>query len=219
LTESIRRIRFIRSHYPWSLEQRALDVGCGGFAHLVKFPAGSIGLDGRDLDPPAGFHFVRWNFDLDISDTLSAAGHPPRSRVIWCSDVLEHAPSPHVFLLNLRRALAEDGVLFLGVPLVNPLAFPRLQTRTNVFNAFCGFLSQDHVNFFTFKTLRHTVQFAGFELDGWYSPFINLRRPWVTGLEPVTVLALKRVPDWNYGPKAYKELDARGYLSWKSHVA
>jgi hypothetical protein len=215
---SPRRIRWLSRHFPAAISTQALDIGCGDFLHLRSFPPGSVGLDGRELSAPLGYHFARWNFEDDISDLLAARGLPTRFRAILCNDVLEHILAPHQFLLNVRRVLDDDGILFLGVPLVNRLAFPSMQTRTNLFNYFCGFLSQDHVNFFTFATLRHTVQFAGYDCIGWYSPFLNLRRPFMTGLEPVTVLALKKIANWSYGPKAYKSLDASGRLQWKPYL-
>lgn len=200
------------------MSEKALDIGCGNFIHLRNFAAGSVGLDGRDLIAPPGYLFARWNFEVDISEALAARGLPRCFRTILCNDVLEHVLGPHQFLLSVRRVLDDNGLLFLGVPLVNPLAFPTMQTRSNVFNYFCGFLSQDHVNFFTFSTILHTVKFAGFRCTGWYSPFLNFRRPWMTGLEPVTVLAVRKVANWNYGSKAYKSLDPNGNLKWKPYI-
>jgi 2-polyprenyl-3-methyl-5-hydroxy-6-metoxy-1,4-benzoquinol methylase len=215
---STRRIRWLAKHFPAVMSEKVLDIGCGDFLHLRNFAAGSVGLDGRDLEAPPGYHFIRWNFEDDIADTLSAHRLPAEFQAVLCNDVLEHVLGPHQFLINVRRVLKDDGILFLGVPLVNPLAFPALQTRSNIFNYFCGFLAQDHVNFFTFSTLRHTVEFAGFRCAGWYSPFLDLRRPMITGLEPVTVLALQKMANWNYGPKAYKSLDSTGRLQWKPYV-
>lgn len=218
MTQPTRRIRYLRRHFPNALARPALDVGCGDFVHLRNFAPGSVGMDGRTLTPPAGYHFLHWNFEDDIGTRLAESGLPSTFETIWCSDVFEHTLNPHPFLLNLRRTLSAQGLLFLGVPLVNPLAFRKLQTRTNIFNYFCGYLSQDHVNFFTYRTLRHTVEFAGFETVAWYSPFIGMRRPPMTGLEPVTVLALRKTPGWNYPPKAYKFLDEQGHLRWKQYL-
>lgn len=212
------RIGWLRRHFPEVFRNPVLDIGCGDFVHLTSFAPGSIGMDGRELMPPAGYHFLRWNFEEEITGLLRSSGYQTRVATILCNDVLEHVLAPHLLLLNLRRALADDGLLFLGVPLVNAFAFPRLQTRSNIFNYFCGFLSQDHLNFFSFRTLRLTVEFAGFDCVGWYSPFLPLRRPPMSGIEPVTLLALRKIPSWNYGPKAYKRLDPGGHLVWKPDV-
>ena len=213
-----RRIRFLMANYMEVFSIPVLDIGCGGGMHLFDFHEGSVGMDGRTFDPRPGYGFIKWNFEGDISSTLQQNGQSPKFKYVWCNDVLEHVLSPHLFLLNLRRALSDDGILFLGVPLVNPLSFPKLQTRNNVFNLFCGFRSQDHVNFFTFSTLKHTAEYAGFDVDGWYSPFLPGKRAPMIGVEPATILVLRKSPDFNYGPKAYKILDENGYLRWKDLV-
>lgn len=213
-----RRIRFLKGNYSEVFSIPVLDIGCGGGIHLFDFHEGSVGMDGRAFDPHPGYGFIKWNFEDDISSTLLENGQSPKFKYVWCNDVLEHVLSPHLFLLNLRRALPDDGILFLGVPLVNPLSFPKLSARNNVFNLFCGFRSQDHVNFFTFSTLKHTAEYAGFDVDGWYSPFLPGKRAPMIGVEPVTILVLRKSPGFNYGPKAYKILDENGYLRWKDLV-
>jgi SAM-dependent methyltransferase len=214
-----RRIKHLLRHFSQVQHEPVLDVGCADGTHLYNFGHGSIGLDGRDFVAREGYHIIRWNFESDIRETLEARGLSNQFNHVWCSDVFEHVLSPHQFLLNLRRVLTDDGLLFLGVPLTNPLGLQALATRRNFINFFCGFLSQDHVNFFTFQTLRYTVAFAGFELVAWYSPFLPMmRRPPWSGLEPVTVMALRKVRDFQYGPKAYKTLDEDGRLRWKEIV-
>jgi 2-polyprenyl-3-methyl-5-hydroxy-6-metoxy-1,4-benzoquinol methylase len=214
-----RRIKHLLRHFPQVKQQPVLDVGCADGVHLYDFGRGSIGLDGRDFQAREGYSIIRWNFESDIRETLEERALPGRFKYVWCSDVFEHVLSPHQFLLNFRRVLDDDGLLFLGVPLTNPLGIQSLATRGNFINFFCGFLSQDHVNFFTFQTLRHTIAYAGFELVAWYSPFLPIfRRPLMCGLEPVTVMALRKVKDFQYGPKAYKSLDEEGRLRWKEIV-
>jgi len=213
-----RRLGFLKSNYPDAFMVPVLDVGCGGGVHLFNFHEGSVGMDGRAFDSRPGYAFIKWNFEDDISTTLQESSLSTKFKYVWCNDVFEHVLAPHLFLLNLRRALSDDGILFLGVPLVNRLAFPKLQTRNNVFNLFCGFRSQDHVNFFTYSTLKYTVECAGFDLDGWYSPFLPGKRAPMIGVEPATIFALRKASGFNYGPKAYKVLDENGELQWKDLV-
>lgn len=214
-----RRIAHILKLYPDVADTPVLDVGCGTWTpHLRYFGPGSVGVDGQDVTPPEGKSFLRWNFQSDIKTALAEEGLPTAFKYIWCSDVFEHVLSPHEFLLNLRRTLQPDGLLFLGVPLVNLLGRPSTQGSSPL-NYFCGYLSQDHVNFFTFASLRHTVEFAGYEVVDWYSPFLRgIRRPIRIGIEPVTVLALRPIPNFQYGPKAVKEL-VDGQIVWKGYIA
>ncbi len=208
------RLEFALRNYPRLTSVPVLDVGCGLGRQLARFGPGSVGLDGRAATTDEGRSVLQWNFDDDIVGILRAANLEP-FEYVWCSDVFEHHPAPHLFLLNLRRALAEEGVLFLGVPLVNWLGRLPVLRGSSLLNYFRGFQSQDHVNFFRMSTLLPTVQFAGFRVESWYSPFLPLRRPPMIGLEPITVLALRRISQFNYGPKAYKVLDADGNLKWK----
>lgn len=214
-----RRIAHILKLYPDVAKEAVLDVGCGvPTPHLRHFGPGSVGVDGQDVVPPKGKHFLRWNFQSDIKPLLEQNGFPRQFKYVWCSDVFEHVLAPHEFLLNLRRTLRPDGVLFLGVPLVNPLG-RRGTPRNSPLNYFGGYLSEDHVNFFTAASLRHTVEFAGFEVIDWYSPFLlGVRKPPRIGIEPVTILMLRSVADFQYGPKSYKEL-VDGYMTFKGMIA
>jgi SAM-dependent methyltransferase len=209
------RMGFCKARFPDLHASMVLDVGCGDGKHLAHFGPGSVGLDGRRLANADGYRFLQWSFDTDASKLLADNGIAP-FRYVWCSDVFEHHPSPHLFLLDLRRCLDPDGVLLLGVPLVNPIGALSWSGRSRVLNYFRGYLSQDHVNFFSFKALKYTVEYCGFEVLDWYSPFVPFRRPYMSGLEPITVLALRAVPGYQYGPKAFKRLDDDGYLRWKS---
>jgi SAM-dependent methyltransferase len=214
-----RRVAHVLKLYPEMGTEPVLDIGCGvPTQHLRHFGPGSVGVDGQDVTPPEGKHFLRWNFQSDISTALEEAGLPGPYRRVWCSDVFEHVLSPHEFLLNLRRTLTPDGLLFLGVPLVNFLGCRSTQNKGAALNFFCGYLSQDHVNFFTFTSLRYTVEYAGYELVDWYSPFLQgVRRPMRIGIEPVTVAILRPIPNFQYGPKAVKEL-VDGKLVWKEYI-
>jgi SAM-dependent methyltransferase len=214
-----RRIAHLLKTQPDIAREAVLDVGCGTWTpHLRHFGPGSVGVDGQEVTPPEGKHFLRWNFQSDIQTALRERDLPTSFKYVWCSDVFEHVLSPHEFLLNLRRVLRPDGLLFLGVPLVNPLGRPSTK-RNSPLNYFRGYLSEDHVNFFTFASLKHTVEFAGYKVEDWYSPFLlGMRRPPRIGIEPVTVLSLSPIPDFQYGPKAVKEL-VDGQLVWKGYIA
>lgn len=214
-----RRIAHFLHVYPELGIEPVLDVGCGvKTPHLRYFAQGSVGIDGADVQPPEGREFLRWNFSDDISTRLEENGLQAHFKFVWCQDVFEHVLNPHEFLLNLRRALRQDGYLLLGVPLINGLG-RYAGSRNDPLNYFRGFLSQDHINFFTFRTLRYTVEYAGFELVDWYSPFFKgYKRPLLVGIEPVVGMVLRPIKNFNYGPKAVKEL-VDGRLKWKGFIA
>jgi len=168
-----RRVAHFMHVYPELRTEPVLDVGCGvNTVHLRYFAPGSIGIDGAEVQPPEGRSFLRWNFSADIRTQLEENALQSTFQFVWCQDVFEHVLAPHEFLLNLRRSIKLDGYLFLDVPLVNKLG-TYAESRNNPLNYFRGFLSQDHVNFFTFNTLRYTAEYAGFECVDWYSPFFK----------------------------------------------
>ncbi len=214
-----RRIEHFKCTYPSLFEEPVLDVGCGvNVTHLRFFSKQSIGIDGAAVVPPEGMSFVRWNFSDDIGSLLLESNLPDTFNHVWCQDVFEHVLTPHEFLLNLRRVLKPAGTLYLGVPLVTALG-NFSAGRNSFLNYFQGFLSSDHVNFFTYKTLIYTVEYAGFKVIDWYSPFlVGRKKPFLLGIEPVTVLVLRKVSDFQYGPKAAKELKD-GRLQWRGFIA
>ncbi len=161
-----RRISHFIHVYPELRTEPVLDVGCGVLTpHLRFFAPGSIGIDGADVRPPEGYDFLRWNFSDDISNSLTEKGLQSAFRFVWCQNVFEHVLNPHEFLLNLRRVLRpDDGLLFLGVPLVNGLGTTYTVSRNNPLNYFRGFLSQDHVNF---SHLKHCDIQSNMRASSW----------------------------------------------------
>ncbi len=124
-----RRVEFALTHFRLG-EIRVLDVGCGEGSHLQHFGTGSVGLEiqrdsiargrshGRDIRP--------WDFSDGFPAELEGGFD-----AIWCSNLLEHVPSPHTFLLDARRLLRPRGLLLAVVPMtkrcaVGPWRFHRL---------------------------------------------------------------------------------------------
>jgi SAM-dependent methyltransferase len=214
-------MKIFKSRMEWAFENylelknsSVLDVGCGTGVHLKKFGYGSLGIDGKEHIPLSEkYKFVLWNFNDDILDLITEYGYG-KFKYIWCNNVLEQVMSPHLFLNMLFRSLCDEGLLFLGVPIINVInSIPFLKERTKLFN---GFLSQDHVNFFTYKSLVLTIQYSGFEVVGRYSPFLSFcRKGFIFKVEPFVMLVLRRVKNFQYGPKAFKELDCDNRLKWR----
>jgi SAM-dependent methyltransferase len=210
---AINRIDWALKYFPEISKNKVLDVGCGDAVHLYKMGVGSVGIDARVLESEDGYHFLQWNFEDDIYNLLKN-NKLNKFDYIWTNSVIEHVLSPHLFLLNIRRSLNDNGILFVGAPLVNFLGESKPLSNNKFSYLFQGFLSQDHVNFFTYKTLKHTIEFSGFEVIGRYSPFVSRKWSIITGFEPFIMFACKKKKDFNYGEKAYKNL-IEGKLVWK----
>ena len=207
------RISWALKYFPEIAKNSVLDVGCGDAVHLYKMGKNSLGLDGRNLIVKDKFNFLQWNFEDDILDLLIENKYK-KFDYIWSSSVIEHVLSPHLFILNMRRALTDNGILFVGVPLVNKTGEINLLRKFKSHSLFHGFLSQDHINFFSYKTLVYTLEFAGFEIIGRYSPFITSKKSVMLGCEPFTMLACRKIHNFQYGEKSYKKI-VDDKLVWK----
>lgn len=179
---------------------RVLDVGCGSGEHLLHFPSGSLGLDlsESELDQArrAGLTVRRWNFTDPIPKDLEA-----KFEAIWCSNFLEHVLDPHPFLLRLRSALVDGGLLVVTVP----------QTGLISVGPWRGYRAADHVNFFNHRTLRSTIEYAGYEVrfvGAGLSPKLPLWAATAIGWIAPTVLAVGTpIPGFQYSKKAHKVLN------------
>jgi SAM-dependent methyltransferase len=176
-------------------ERRVLDLGCGPGLYLPYFGAGSVGLD-IDLGPAQakGLHVRRWNFVDRIPEDLHGSFD-----VAWCSALLEHALSPHQLLIDIRAALRPGGTLLVITPQSHGL--PRLAPVRPL----RAHLAVDHVNFFTARTLRLTVERAGYCVTWLGNPAL----PWLPAgrlVGPNLLAAADPIPGFQYPSKADKRL-------------
>ena len=179
---------------PW------LDVCAGPGEYLKHMPEGSMGVDLRPI-PELNIH--EWNFDAQIPLELQG-----KFSVVWCSNVFEHVMDPHPFLLRLKKALnPNSGVLVLSCP----------QTLFDK-HLWHGAYHDDHVNFFTIKTLIDTMKFAGFEIIWSGCPSFPFLPPAIGKLlgpiAPVIQVIAKPIKNWSYPPKALKKLNSSGDFEW-----
>ena len=100
----------------------------------------------------------------DISDVSPVVGArrvareavtPADYDLICCSMVLEHVPFPVALLADIRRAMADDTVLYVEVPfetlMIEHASAPHLHKRH----------WHEHINFFSRRSLRAALQQAG----------------------------------------------------------
>jgi SAM-dependent methyltransferase len=94
------------------LHGRVLDVGCG-IGDLLAFLPGAVGAE---VNPEA----VAWCRARGLDVRQSQPGALPFSAAAFDSvmldNVLEHVAEPGALLEEIRRVLAPDGTLIVGVP-------------------------------------------------------------------------------------------------------
>lgn len=125
----------------------------------------------------------------------------PKVEAIWCSAVLEHVESVHVFLRRMAMLLKPRGLVAIYVPTI-PL-IPALRVIPLLRKYTTGYLYSDHINAFTPSTLRFFCERAGFQtLD--VSPFLpgvaSLANhiPLVNRMVDGCVYVGRKIADWEY---------------------
>jgi SAM-dependent methyltransferase len=155
-----RAVRFVCESHGAS-GKAVLDVGCAYGQHLIHFGPGSVGLDAVS----ECVEFCR-AIGLEAIESNAEDRLPVFERAFdaaFCSNILEHLVAPHLFLLRMREVLAPGGQLFVHVPTMPPApVIDWLVRRTIGHN---GYKASEHINAFTPRTLRFTLERAGYIVD------------------------------------------------------
>jgi SAM-dependent methyltransferase len=131
-----------------------LDVGCGKGLLLKKlqkkYP--NSHLYGVEPSRNALKFFHRFFPDVKIFEGVfeDSPFLDKKFNLVVSNGVLEHVPNPVDFLKKIRRCIAEDGFLYIGVP--------------NFKNNPADLFTYDHLSRFTPDSINVAFQLAGFEI-------------------------------------------------------
>jgi 2-polyprenyl-3-methyl-5-hydroxy-6-metoxy-1,4-benzoquinol methylase len=140
-----------------------LDLGAAG---------GELGSAVRDhFDRTVGFEFnvdcvgtLGAHFDQVVVTDLETVRSLPAANAIVLADVLEHLRNPAAALQHVRRALHDDGHVFISVPNIANITV-RLGLLFGIFEyRDRGILDETHLRFYTKRTIRREVETAGFRI-------------------------------------------------------
>ena len=99
-----------------------------------------------------------------ITDLETVHALPSNADAIVLADVLEHLRNPGAALQLVRRALRDDGRLFISVPNIANITV-RLGLLFGIFEyRDRGILDETHLRFYTKRTIRRQVESAGFRI-------------------------------------------------------
>jgi 2-polyprenyl-3-methyl-5-hydroxy-6-metoxy-1,4-benzoquinol methylase len=156
-------LELIRKHAPRG--GVLLDLGAAG---------GELGSSIRDhFDRTIGFEYnvdcvgqLIGRFDqIVIADLERVKELPSGVNAIVLADVLEHLRSPTAALQLVRKALNEDGHVFISVPNIANITV-RLGLLFGIFEyRDRGILDHTHLRFYTLRTIRREVENAGFRIE------------------------------------------------------
>jgi glycosyltransferase involved in cell wall biosynthesis len=156
--------------------QEVLELSCGDGAfgsELVRAGNRVTGVDSHPMVPGwAGYCDV---IGADLENGLPEFRNAPFSRVLLI-DTIEHLRDPRPLLRDVKRAVADRGMVIIAVPNVANLAV-RL---TLLFGRFRygdrGILDWSHLRFFTRKTIAELLQTSGFGICDHHYTIIPVER-------------------------------------------
>jgi SAM-dependent methyltransferase len=141
---------------------RTLELGCANGAFVATLASAGYDATGLDLSP-AITDYVRRTFEVPVlTGPLEAQQLPAGSvDVLVMMDVLEHLPDPFATLAVAARVLAEDGLLLVQTPKVDPAeTFPALAKRKAPFLE--ALKPREHLLLYSEASVRELLGRAGF---------------------------------------------------------
>lgn len=139
---------------------RLLDVGCAVGFFIDEARKRGWQVQGLDVSSFA-VDYAREHFGLDAQhgSLTELQFEPDVYDLVTMWDVIEHVPDPKAYLAKAAELVRPGGVIALATPDVD--SFPaRLMGRRWV-----GYkLSEEHIYYFSIKTLRRMLEEAGFEV-------------------------------------------------------
>jgi len=177
-------------------KKKVLDIGCMYGQTLFCWGEG----EGIDVYKPAGEFLkslgVKINI-LNVEEGFSGL-NAKHYEAIYCNNLIEHLVAPHLFLMRLNALfVSQSGILAIGIPVVSSI-FSWLWKAFGI----KGWLAKEHVNFFTVRTARLTLERAGFEIIDQWSPgiyrFSRFLSKISVGLVPHCLFICRKKKDFNY---------------------
>jgi 2-polyprenyl-3-methyl-5-hydroxy-6-metoxy-1,4-benzoquinol methylase len=144
---------------------RVLEIGCdeGDFAARLRGEVWGVELNADAASVAAGrLHRVLTGTFEETRDVL------PHSYfdVVVCNDVIEHMADHDIFLREIQAHIAPGGVLIGSVPNMRHYRalFELLVLRDWDYRD-TGVLDRTHLRFFTARSLRRSLERAGFQIE------------------------------------------------------
>jgi len=139
---------------------RLLDVGCAAGFFLDEAHKHGWQVQGVDVSNFAA-RYARERFGYDVRQgSLLEQDFPKNTyELVTMWDVIEHVPDPKAYIEQVAALLKTGGVIALATPDVDSLPARLTGTR------WVGYkLSEEHVYYFSKRTLSRMLESAGFEI-------------------------------------------------------
>jgi 2-polyprenyl-3-methyl-5-hydroxy-6-metoxy-1,4-benzoquinol methylase len=145
---------------------RVLDVGCSTGYLAKRMQEGGSTVVGLDLDDQAAEQARCYCEAVLVGDveTMELPFDPESFDAIVAGDFIEHLRNPEAFLARIRPLLRPRGRLVLSTPNIANWAM-RLSLLFGRFRyTEWGLLDRTHAHLFTRKTLRESLEKAGYRI-------------------------------------------------------
>lgn len=154
----------MRAMVPAQPALRILDVGCGTGLNASFLTAAGHSVVGVDVSPVAIERFRERGYEGLVCD-VESEGLPLTDNsfdLIYASEVIEHCTDTATFLKELYRVLKPDGKLYLSTP---NSAFWAYRILGVLGRTASEYQHPGHVRFFSKRSLRRSVEAAGFSVS------------------------------------------------------
>lgn len=148
-----------------------LDVGCGDGAFLAAGRRHGLQVEGIDISPASEARCRSRGLPAVAGD-YRTYGFNGRFDAVTMWDVIEHLPSPRLFLARTRELLNPGGLLIAKVPMFGRLSVMLSAAFPCAAGALLG--APGHLQYFTRSTLGRTIESEGFAIE-WLQPPRHMR--------------------------------------------
>ncbi len=141
-----------------------LDIGCSTGANVEA--ARRLGYDSSGIDLcEAAINFARNNFpnnQFSVNNIAQVQKESKHYDLVFCTEVIEHIPTPHEFVESLRNIMNINGILYMTTPDAGHFRVPRK------FSSWKHVHAPDHLVYFNHEVLKqllteHHIQVLRFE--------------------------------------------------------
>lgn len=149
---------------------RILDVGYGDGCLLMrlKHQKACTEVFGIEIQPRKLLdEHLDGNWSIDLTDPSQNLGEPYENffNYIILHDVLEHIYNPWGFLQTIRTYLADSGKCIVVSPNAQYWELPYALLSGEFPYGVHGYWNEDHIRWFTLKSLTEVALLAGFRVD------------------------------------------------------
>lgn len=138
---------------------RLLDVGCGAGFFLDGARSRGYDVAGIDLSPvPAAYAREQLGLEVTVGSIYDYRVPDESFDAVTIFQTIEHDPAPAALTSELFRLLAPGGALMVTTPAADGFVARAMGKR------WFGYRNVEHVSFFSRRSLRHTLERAGFDV-------------------------------------------------------